>query len=321
MTEQSRDLDWLIPVAAIVAVELLLWCASYSAGLAYRPMTLAYGTAAYGSLWIVLCWRLLMTIRGGKTLTEALSKIDRTRASAVIVGVFLIAVASAAFAALKAAMPKTVTFWLDPPLMEFERFLFGAHPWEITHAVLGWATPVIDRIYATFVPSHTIAVIIVVTARPSALKTQALICVSLAWLVLGVGGAYLLSSAGPIFYDRVFGGSELAALTEALRNAPITTKTADLLWHFHAADRPVIANGISAMPSMHVALTLWLALVVRGSKYAWVAWTYFALILLGSVHLGFHYLSDGLVSAAVMLLLWKVSPALVPTATRVEAIA
>ena len=68
------------------------------------------------------------------------------------------------------------------------------------------------------------------TARPSALKSRALIALALTWLLVGIGGAYLLSSAGPIFYDTVLGGDTFRGLTLALEEgAPVTAKTADLL--------------------------------------------------------------------------------------------
>ena len=129
---------------------------------------------------------------------------------------------------------------------------------------------------------------------------------ALAWLVVGVGGAFALSSVGPIFYDRAFGGETFSALTQALHTAaPIAVRTSDLMWQFHVTDAPAVATGISAMPSMHVGLSLWLALISRGRRYAPLAWIYYAIIWLGSVHLGWHYFSDGLVASAAMLLSWR----------------
>lgn len=74
------------------------------------------------------------------------------------------------------------------------------------------------------------------------------------------------------------------------------------------AGRAFAPNGISAMPSMHVGLTLWLALVLRHTRWAKLTWTYFVLIWLGSVHLGWHYASDGLVAGLAILLIWRCAP-------------
>jgi hypothetical protein len=35
----------------------------------------------------------------------------------------------------------------------------------------------------------------------------------LIWLLLGVGLAYAVPSAGPIFYDRIYGGHQFAGIT------------------------------------------------------------------------------------------------------------
>jgi hypothetical protein len=93
--------------------------------------------------------------------------------------------------------------------------------------------------------------------------------------------------------------------------APLTAMTADALWHSHSANVATVANGISAMPSMHVGLTLWLAFVFKDTRLAPLGWTYYALIWTGSVLLGWHYFSDGLVGSLGVLLLWAAAPLVV----------
>ena len=60
------------------------------------------------------------------------------------------------------------------------------------------------------------------------------------------------------------------------------------------------------MPSIHVAISLWIVLVVRAMvpKLTWLATAYFVLIWIGSVQLGWHYVSDGLVGALGMWGIW-----------------
>jgi hypothetical protein len=306
----STELDWLIPVSAILAIELLLWFLSYSAGLAYAPQITAYGVVAYSCMTLVLayhCLALLYRTRGQpplSTLTRTAFS-DWRRLVFLLVALQIVALGSSAFGALKAAMPKTVPFWLDQPLYRAEAYVFGAPPWQWTQYFLGWATPGIELIYSTFVPTHLAATFAVVFLKPSPLKTRALVSLFLIWLLLGIVAAYALSSAGPIFYDRVYGGDTVAGLNDTLRHAPIAVRTADSLWMLHELARPAIGNGLSAMPSMHVGLTLWLALVLRKTRAAPLAWTYFALIFLGSVHLGWHYVSDGLVASLGVLCIWR----------------
>lgn len=313
----NRDRNWLVPVAAVVAIQLGLWWILYIRGYAYPPMITAYGATALAAMVVVLCFRLAIEWFNRRRHPHPLRTIFADlRASprqvlAIILGIQLLAVSSSAFGALKAAMPKVAPFWLDAPLARWERTLFTVDPWQISHWLFGWATPAIDRLYTTFIASHLLSAIAVLTLRPSALKTNALVSLALIWLLLGTAGAYLMSSAGPIFYDRAFGGDRFAEMMAALRSAPIATQTADLLWYFHQYDRPVIANGISAMPSMHVGLTMWLALILGRTRFAALGWLYYALIWLGSIHLGWHYAADGLVASLGVLVIWKATPGLV----------
>jgi len=72
-------------------------------------------------------------------------------------------------------------------------------------------------------------------------------------------------------------------------------------------------NGISAMPSMHVAMSMLFVLVAwNASSLLGVAFTVFAIVIaIGSVHLGWHYAVDGYVSAICMPILWTAAGRLV----------
>jgi hypothetical protein len=73
-------------------------------------------------------------------------------------------------------------------------------------------------------------------------------------------------------------------------------------------DRNALGGGISAMPSLHVGVALFAVLVAfRQSRRVWVrgiAVAYLAVIYVGSIHLGWHYASDGLVAGAGMAVIW-----------------
>ena len=66
------------------------------------------------------------------------------------------------------------------------------------------------------------------------------------------------------------------------------------------------------MPSLHVAVALWLALVIRSylPRLQFIGWAYFAVILVGSVYLGWHYALDGIVAVMITLACWRAVPAL-----------
>jgi hypothetical protein len=313
------DREWLVPVSVIVSVEMLLWVIAFLAGTAYAPLFTTYGLLAVVFFAIFIGVRVFAVVvvlqrEGEPRLLKRLAELayeNRARLLSTIVGLQLLSLGSAAFAALKGGIPKTSPFWLDVPLANAEQRVFGVEPWQITHALLGWATPLIDHIYATFVAVHLLTVFTLIASPPSRLKGRALVCLSLCWIVLGIGAAYLLSSAGPLFYDRIFDSHRFAALNDVIRaRAPLSQIVVDALWSAYKSDRGFIANGISAMPSMHVALTLWLALIVKHTRAAPIAWAYYIIIWIGSVHLGWHYFSDGLVASIGVVALWKLSPRL-----------
>jgi membrane-associated phospholipid phosphatase len=67
-------------------------------------------------------------------------------------------------------------------------------------------------------------------------------------------------------------------------------------------------NGISAMPSMHVAMAVLFALVGwKTNRGLGALLTIYAILIqIGSVHLGWHYAVDGYASAAAVSSLWLV---------------
>jgi hypothetical protein len=79
------------------------------------------------------------------------------------------------------------------------------------------------------------------------------------------------------------------------------------LWADYAREEAhLLMKGISAMPSVHVALPILYTLagwrVHRGIGMAFAV--YALMIFLGSIHLGWHYAVDGYVSALSVVFLW-----------------
>jgi hypothetical protein len=81
------------------------------------------------------------------------------------------------------------------------------------------------------------------------------------------------------------------------------------MWGALESGRPGLVAGISAVPSLHVAISLWIFLTARtmAPHAAPVALFYFIFIWVASVQLGWHYASDGLAGAAGMLAIWFVA--------------
>ena len=92
------------------------------------------------------------------------------------------------------------------------------------------------------------------------------------------------------------------------REAPSLITTKNLL--ISTMDDPLLISGISAMPSVHVAIAIAIALWLQRYRIrvlTILGWLYAAAIYVGSIHLGWHYATDGMFSAAMVLLVWWLS--------------
>lgn len=246
---------------------------------------------------------------------------ERDRLLSVAIPPFYFALLLSSFSAFKQTILPLAGFGLDPAFAEIDRALFlGVDPWRLTH----WLVPgpigtwFIDRAYvAWFVP--LLLFVLLSWLAPLRLRTQFLLAFASVWMLLGTAMAFLLPGAGPCYYGRFHpGGDMFAAMNERLamqNDWLIANGWGDLkalagqeeLLLIFDADRLQLAAGISAMPSLHNALAVIFACAAFGFGRAagWAMSIFAALILFGSVHLGWHYAIDGLVGGACALLVWQ----------------
>jgi hypothetical protein len=215
---------------------------------------------------------------------------------------------------LKVMLPLTVGFWADPMLARADAALFlGAEPWRLAHALLWWADGFIDRAYVSWAPVKFALLVGLVLAPETRAKAVALISYFL-YGAISVTVQYATPSAGPVFYEAIGHGPRFAELPIA----PWVSTEVSYLWsaYLNAGGKP--GGGISAMPSVHVAASLWMALVVRAftPRLQAFGWAYFSLILIGSVYLGWHYALDGIAGVIIALAAWRLAQALVARAAR-----
>jgi hypothetical protein len=262
-------------------------------------------------------WRLIVT--------EFLSR-ERLLLALPVLAVWPVMAQS--FSLAKALIPDAMPYYLDPFLQAADRAIhFGQDPWSLLQPVLGYpaVTYLIDRLYALWLFVIYFAVLLQITStRDARLRLRFLISSVLAWILLGGLAATLLSSVGPCYYGDVVGSPDAyAPLMEYLRGTVqharlgipgyeftpelIAVRVQDLLWDYYQLGELGLGRGISAAPSMHVAST-WLTarmLQTYGRTAAIAGWSFFAVILAGSVHLGWHYALDGYLSIAGAWALWR----------------
>jgi hypothetical protein len=239
--------------------------------------------------------------------------------AARVAPLLLMPVVFVGFSSLKMLMPRLVPFYLDDAFAAMDRILFLGHqPWELTHFLFGSAPAslFIDRLYTFWVLLLSIAVVGFALFAPRGDRARFFLAFTLAWLLLGVVGAWLLASAGPCYSALVGAASapEFAELVQKLSHMSQASQGRlnapgwqEVLWRSHVLESYSFGMGVSAMPSLHNAIaTLYALAAFRvGRTLGWFMTGYAVLIFIGSIHLGWHYAVDGIVGAAAMVLIWR----------------
>jgi hypothetical protein len=213
------------------------------------------------------------------------------------------------YSSWKQLIPRAVVYDWDPILAEMDRMLHGGDVWRLLHPLLGTpsTTLVLHWIYVSwFIAISLIGTWQMVSKGPA--REQFLVSSVLCWGVVGTVGAAAFASVGPVFYGRLLGEPDpFAGLASYIQSVPEAAHPQDWLWQAYAENRlPEFGKGISAMPSLHVAIATLNALVIwRHSRvFGFVFWIYAALIALASVHLGWHYAIDAYAGAGIAVLIW-----------------
>ena len=277
----------------------------------------------FAGAWILLYPLYVMVVRRPEHLTRYM--IDDIRfnyltvervVGALVIAVFLPTFLSV-FTGFKTMIGVINPFAWDAAFETWDRWLhFGWHPWEILHPLLAfpWVTSAINIVYNFWlVALYLVLFWQAFTTRDPRLRLQFFLAFVLTWALLGSLLATLLSSGGPVYYGRLTGLPDpFVPLTDYLHAANEVgvvwaLKVQDGLWQAHMTGAYDLGRGISAMPSIHVATVVLFALLGwRVDRRLGIAFTVFAVvIMIGSVHLAWHYAIDGYLSAVLTLLIWR----------------
>ena len=224
-----------------------------------------------------------------------------------------------AFSLFKSQIPiiQPFSYW-DKIFTDMDRWLhFGFDPWQISWGIFysPWMTFVIDRFYISwFYVIYGTLFAVILLDKNSVRRTRFIFAHMLMWVLFGSIAAVGFSSAGPCFYEGAVGamasfGQLMANLGAVNEQYPLfAIDLQKLLWagYIGAINN---AEGIAAMPSLHIAQVVLVALLARtiSKRLEFLAWVYVLIIFIGSVHLGWHYAVDGYVSVIGAIAIWWIA--------------
>ena len=271
-------------------------------------------THTYSLLWLVwsatsLLWIIWQHLRHPGRARQILT-VQRTAGALLVIGV--VAPFQSTFQSLKVAIPG---FPWDEQLSRFDIALHTAPPWTLWLPDAG-RLRVIDHVYSSWYVFVFLFVTWVSWTGRRYLRARALASTVLLWALGGTLLAWLFASAGPCYYHLVSDSpNPYTGLLERLSDVELfATNAQAALWRFKVEDTYSPFAGISAMPSMHVAMVVLAAMVLwrRSKPLGMVCWVYAAGIQIGSVVLGWHYAIDGYAGALLALGCWWGSRWLTP---------
>jgi hypothetical protein len=219
------------------------------------------------------------------------------------------------FSKMKAAIPLFNSYTWDGTWIWLDRALHGTDPWRLLQPFLGFpiVTSVLSGFYHFWITLIYMGAAYFCFFQPDReLRARFFIAYFACWVLLGIGMATIFASVGPCFLAPLLGDhrfdEQMAYLKSANESYPVFVLRVQesLAAGFHSGTSG-LGSGITAMPSMHVALAFLFFLAMRRvSRLAGLFFGLFAaIILIGSVHLAYHYAVDGYVSFAATWLIWR----------------
>jgi hypothetical protein len=236
-----------------------------------------------------------------------------------IAGVVIVAVLTPFFlntyGSWKSMIPDLQPFGWDARISSLDRVLhFGRLPHEWLQPVLGHSaiTRTIDVLYILWLPVNGAVIVWQGWSTRLNLRAQFFVTYFLVYILLGTILAAALSAGGPCYYGALAGlpnpyAPLMAYLGGLSAEQPIIAlRVQETLWRNYTEGLNLPFVGISAMPSVHVAVAVLFAIVGwRTSRWlGWAFTAYAVVVLFGSILLGWHYAADGYVSALLVPVIW-----------------
>ena len=222
------------------------------------------------------------------------------------------------FSKMKAAIPLFNEYTWDNAFIAWDRALFfGYDAWEILQPVLGYPyiTALLALLYQLWFLLLYVGIFFFAfgSINPD-LRRQFFLSYILSWTVIGGAMATWLASVGPCFVGPMLGDprfdAQMAYLYNANETVPVMVlPVQEMLLEWYNKDSSGLGSGITAMPSMHVAIAFLFYLAMRqiSPRAGMFFGAFFATIWISSIHLAYHYAVDGLVSVIALLAIWWIA--------------
>jgi hypothetical protein len=319
-----------IPIYVVAAVLLAFCLAIFAAyGIGVGPALIVtnarlYAVAGFAMAVGDIVWLLWRNRPASPTAFLIAAWRRRFTDPAVLARAPLLAIAIVFmpfFSKMKSMIPLFNDFEWDAAFIAWDRTLFVGHDaWQVLQPVFGY--PVVTAAMAGLYHGWMLLIYmgtLFFVFHPAAAPVvrQYFLGFILIWTVVGGALATALASVGPCFMGPIFGDgtfdTQMAYLRDANEQVPVlTVHVQDLLLQWYHEGNRGLGSGITAMPSMHVAMAFlfWLGIRKLSRAVGWIFFAFFLAIWLGSVHLAYHYAADGLVGVIATALIWEASGAI-----------
>lgn len=296
----------------VLVLSSYFWVAFVILSLANRPYRFVLMYPLFALIWggltaAWLAWRYLMHPR----LLRA--SLEPSRALGALLVFFVAVPAQSTFQSVKKAIGPAVGFSWDPALDQLDQLVHGGPAWMWFSSVVEspLALRAIDWLYTIWFILLLLFIWWVSWTTRRQLRQQAMVAFLLIWIIGGNIIAAVFASAGPCYSSHVgVDPAPYAALLARTQASHLFAATAQpAIWQALVEGPGLTFGGVSAFPSIHVAVAVFLAIVGwKSSRWVGIVMAVYAsLIQVGSIVLGWHYAVDGYAGAIIAFASWHLA--------------